>query len=139
MSGHVATRHVLVAVVFVLIFLASAVLLSERASRSTSVSVDLHGRTLPEARQVQLSLEMPSPSNSDGLHAKLVSGTMPTAPLQATVLSDQECQPDARGVSRCLNRLRLPDGSEIHVRHPHEMAKIPCLTPGEQVWLVPML
>ena len=133
------TRRVLVAVVFALLALAASGLVVERLFQSHRVAADPHGTALPAQRQVQLSFVMPSPSSSDGLHAKLVSGTMPTAAMQATVLSDEECQPDARGVSHCLNRLRVRDGGEIQVRHPHVMSKVPCLAPGERVRLVPTL
>lgn len=133
------THRVFVAVVSVLLVLAASGLVVERAFQSHRVAADPHGTALPAQRQVQLSLVMPPPSSSDGLHAKLVSGTMPAAATQATVLSDEECQPDARGVSHCLNRLRLWDGSEIQLRHPHVMTKVPCLAPGERVRLVPTL
>ena len=132
-------RRVLVTVVFALLALAASGLVVERLFQSHRVAADPHGTALPAQRQVQLSFVMPSPSSSDGLHAKLVSGTMPTAAMQATVLSDEECQPDARGVSHCLNRLRVRDGGEIQVRHPHVMSKVPCLAPGERVRLVPTL
>ena len=133
------TRRVLVAVVLALLVLAASGPVVERVFPSHRVAADPHGTALPAQRQVQLSLVMPSPSSSDGLHAKLVSGTMPTAATQATVLSDEECQPDARGVSHCLNRLRLRNGSEIQVRHPHVMTMVACLAPGEHVRLVPTL
>ena len=108
-----------------------------RASRSPSVGVDPHGTALPAERSVALSEGMPSPSGFDGLHAKLVAGAMPAAAVTATVLTDEQCQPDARGISHCLNRLRLPDGTELAVRHPHDMTKVACLAPGERVRLVP--
>lgn len=133
------TRRVLVAVVLALLALTASGLAVERVFQSHRVAADPHGTALPAQRQVQLSLVMPSPSSFDGLHAKLVSGTMPTAATQPTVLSDEECQPDARGVSHCLNRLRLRDGSEIQVRHPHVMTKVACLAPGEHVRLAPTL
>jgi hypothetical protein len=133
------TRRILLAVALVLLVLTVPWFIGERAFQSHTVAVDPHGTALPAQRQVQLSRVMPSPSRADGLHAKLVTGTMPTAATQATVLSDEECQPDARGVSHCLNRLRLRDGSEIEIRHPHVMATVACLAPGEQVRLVPTL
>lgn len=132
-------RHVTVGVTLAVLVLAGSALGVERASRSEGVAVDPHGKALPAQRQVRLSDTMPAPSDYDGLHAMLVSGTMPSATVQATVLSDEECQPDARGISHCLNRLRLPDGREIQVRHPHDMTVVPCLAPGEHVTLAPAL
>ena len=132
-----STRRALGAALFAILVLAGTGLVIERASRSHTVAVDPHGTALPAQRQLQISSMMPSPSNSDGLRAKLVSGTMPTAAVDATVLTDEECQPDTHGLSHCLNRLRLPDGSEIQVRHPHDMTLVACLAPGEHVRLLP--
>ena len=56
---------------------------------------------------------------------------------RATVLSDSRCNPDAHGVSHCLNRLRLGDGRIVTVVHDHRMATMPCLSPGEHVQLTP--
>ena len=136
-SKHMTTGRALTAVSFAILVLVGSGLVIERTSNSHTVAVDPHGLALPAQRQLQIFKVMPSPSSSDGLRAKLVSGTMPTVPVQATVLTDDECRPDADGVSHCLNRLRLPDGSEIQVRHPHDMTLVPCLAPGEHLRLVP--
>lgn len=129
-------RRVLGAVLFAILVLAGSGLVLQRTSRSHVVTVDPHGTALPAQRQLQISSVMPPPSNSDGLRAKLVGGTMPTAAVEAVVLTDEECQADAHGLSHCLNRLRLPNGSEIQVRHPHDMTLVACLAPGEHVRLV---
>ena len=131
------TRQTLVAAVSALVLLGAAGLLGERLLSSQSSRTDTHGTALPNARRVQLSYTMPAPSSFDGLHAQVVNGTMPTAVTSATVLSDEQCQPDAMGISHCLNRMRLPDGSEMAVRHPHDMSDVPCLARGEEVQLVP--
>lgn len=130
-------RWPFIAVLLLAALLLGAALVAGRGSQSPAVAVDPHGTALPETRSVSLSRSMPSPSGFDGLHAKLVSGAMPAAPLTATVLSDEQCQPDARGISHCLNRMRLADGTELEVRHPHDMTKVACLAPGEHVRLVP--
>jgi hypothetical protein len=101
------------------------------------LAVDPHGTALPTERHVQISRAMPAPSDTDGLHARLVSGTMPHGRVTATVLTDEQCAPDSQGISHCLNRLRLEDGSEIAVRHPHDMGRVACLAPGETVQLLP--
>ena len=134
------TRRRRVVTVFagLLVLVASGVAL-DRGAQSKHPATDPHGTALPAQRQVELSFVMPSPSDSDGLHAKLVSGTMPTTAVQATVVTDEQCQPDASGISHCLNRLRLADGSEIQVRHPHNMHMVACLAPGETVRLVPAI
>lgn len=56
---------------------------------------------------------------------------------RAVVLSDTRCNPDNRGVSHCLNRMRLANRSVITVVHNHRMAQMPCLSPGEHVTLTP--
>jgi hypothetical protein len=122
-----------------LVVLAAAGLIGQQLFLSHGGATDPHGTALPTTRRVELSFTMPAPSSFDGLHARLVSGTMPTGVTSATVLSDEQCQPDTTGMSHCLNRLRLPDGSEMAVRHPHVMSEVPCLAPGEQVQLLPPL
>jgi hypothetical protein len=52
-----------------------------------------------------------------------------------TVLTDENCQPDAAGVSHCINRLHAPGGVRIVVRHNHRMHEVRCLVPGERVQL----
>ena len=57
--------------------------------------------------------------------------------MHATVLTDTRCSPDAAGISHCLNRMRLANGTVITVQHDHMMMTMPCLSPGEQVTLTP--
>jgi len=76
----------------------------------------------------------PAPSaHPDRMRALLIDGTLPARSTTATVLSDEDCTPDAEGVSHCRNRLRLAGGRRIEVRHPHRMHEVPCMTPGETV------
>lgn len=131
-------RRVVAVLIGCMVVVGSGIVLY-RAAQPDSLATDPHGATLPARRQVTLSFVMPPPSASDGLHAKLVSGTMPTAAVEATVVTDEQCQPDAHGISHCLNRLRLADGREIQVRHPHDMHAVACLAPGESVRLVPAI
>ena len=93
----------------------------------------------PERRTVLVSgARMPRPSpEGSRLHALRVSGHMPSRPSAATVLTDEDCAPDARGISRCLNRVRLASGETLSVRHPHRMMSVPCLSPGERVTVQP--
>jgi hypothetical protein len=71
------------------------------------------------------------------MYSSYLDGTMPARPMMATVLSDANCEPDAQGVSHCLNSLRLDDGDEVTVRHNHKMTEVPCLSPGERVFVEP--
>jgi hypothetical protein len=76
----------------------------------------------------------PAPSaHAVHMRALLVAGALPERAATATVLTDEDCAPDHRGVSHCRNKLRLPDGRTITVRHPHRMMDVPCMTPGEKV------
>jgi hypothetical protein len=67
------------------------------------------------------------------LRATVVSGNLPAQPVTATVLTDENCDPDEAGISHCINSLRMPDGSTTQVRHHHPMSTVACLTPGEHV------
>ena len=67
------------------------------------------------------------------LHALRLDGTVPATETTATVLTDENCTPDPAGISHCTNRMRLADGSELTVMHPHRMDMVPCLSPGEVV------
>lgn len=73
-------------------------------------------------------------SRPDGpIHVVLLRGDVNAAPAVATVLSDENCQPDEQGYSHCLNELEMPGGERIAVRHTHRMAEVACLSPGERV------
>lgn len=101
--------------------------------------VSEHSASVPEtARTVTISATMPAPSaHPRRLSAMLESGTMPPEPMMAEVLTDTDCAPDARMVSRCRNEMLLASGGRIVLRHPHDMSSVPCLAPEEQVLLVP--
>jgi len=67
----------------------------------------------------------------------VVSGAVPSHAEEAVTLSDANCDPDAKGISHCLNALKLSDGQTIVVRHDHDMRYMPCLAPGEKVEVKP--
>ena len=90
------------------------------------------------SRTVTVFTRMPAPSaHARRLSAVLEEGAMPPSALEATVLTDSECTPDRRMISRCRNEVRLADGRAMVLRHPHDMTRVPCLAPGERVILVP--
>ena len=90
------------------------------------------------SRSVFVSSTMPTPSRSPRrLSAKLESGSMPATRTTVEVLSDTDCAPDRKLISHCRNEVRLPDGSLLVLRHPHNMSRVPCLAPGEHVELIP--
>lgn len=76
----------------------------------------------------------PRPSAAGAaMHGVRISGAIPIKEVVATVLSDEDCTPDDAGVSHCRNTVRLPNGKTLTVKHPHRMADVPCMTPGERV------
>ena len=84
-------------------------------------------------RVVLVSNTMPTPSApGQPLHVQLVTRAS-FADQAGVVLSDDQCQPDTNGISHCVNKIRLASGETITVRHPHDMAKVACLGPGEHV------
>lgn len=85
-------------------------------------------------RTVVVSGQEPAPASTpDGpVHVVLLRGAV-EVPSVATVLSDENCEPDVHGYSHCMNELELPDGERIAVRHTHRMSEVPCLSPGERV------
>lgn len=133
----------LLAVVFLLAVLGGAVALVERDDATTPagesvVAVDPHGAEIENVRTLVVSRGQPPASRPGALlHGRLVEGSMPNAATEGTVLSDEDCGADFRGISHCLNRIRLAGGREISVRHPHDMRKVPCFAPGEPVHVVP--
>lgn len=133
-------KRVLVAV-FLLAVLGGVLLARQDADRPAAervVAVDPHGSKIAKARTLVVGRTQPPPSQPGvRLNARLVEGRMPAAPTKGTVLSDEDCAADAQGVSNCLNRIRLADGAEIAVRHPHRMSDVPCFAPGEPVRVVP--
>ncbi len=77
--------------------------------------------------------------NQDPVLVELDSGTIPDGVTRLEVLTDENCQPDADGVSYCLNRVQFEtaDGTgQAALRHHHRMWEEPCLTPGQTLELV---
>lgn len=76
----------------------------------------------------------PAPSQPGQImRGRRVEGAMPSGTSLATVLTDEDCSPDAAGISHCRNRIRLSGGRTLTVRHPHRMAEVPCMVPGERI------
>ena len=79
---------------------------------------------------------LPGTSNEAGyLMTNLRAGQIPEGVTTATVLTDTNCEPDADGVSHCLNDLQIGNVI-VTVQHHHAMAEVPCLSPGETVILM---
>lgn len=89
----------------------------------------------PGLRTVLVSGTEPAEASSPNgpVQVVLLAGDVEAMPAVATVLTDENCQPDPHGYSHCLNRLEMPGGERIAVRHTHRMDEVPCLYPGERV------
>ena len=105
----------------------------------SSVTAD-PAHTAPATVRTLLVSESQAPVSQPGLvlHGRLVGGHMPMAATMGEVMSDEDCAPDAMGISHCRNAVRLADGRTIMVRHPHDMGRVPCLTPGERIRVRPV-
>ena len=117
----------------------SASLRGHAAPESSPRYVQEHPTAIPASvRTVSISRTMPMPSaHARRLSSMLEGGRMPGGPTTGEVLSDTDCTPDANSISHCRNEVRLPGGATVVLRHPHRMANVPCLAPGETVRLVP--
>jgi hypothetical protein len=95
--------------------------------------------TIPTTARTLVVSAATAPVSRPGglLHGRLVEGDMPHAAMMGEVVSDEDCAADVRGISHCRNAVRLADGDMIIVRHPHSMASVPCLTPGERIRVRP--
>ena len=110
-----------------------------QAQSSSAPRVDPHGTPLVDLRTVVLRRGTVSPSPPGSvLNTQLTTGAMPPGRTTAVVLTDEDCEPDAAGVSHCRNRLLLAGGRRIVVRHYHKMSVVPCLSPGEEVKILPV-
>ena len=128
---HLAVGGVLLTVGVVLI----AVVAFTGFKPGETPGISSHGRPITNVRTVIVTDDQSTEVSMPGrpLRAVLVTGTMPSGPMMGTVLSDENCEPDAQGVSHCTNRLRMDGGMEMTVMHPHRMADVPCLATGERV------
>lgn len=96
--------------------------------------------TAPTATRtlVVSAMREPAPSLPGAtMRAVRVGGTIPARASLASVMTDEDCAPDAAGVSHCINKVRLQSGAVLTVRHPHRMAQVPCMTPGERIRVQP--
>jgi hypothetical protein len=89
--------------------------------------------------RIRITADAQVSRGQDPMLVQLESGEIPAGVTHLTVLTDENCQPDADGVSHCRNRAQFStlDGErEIVLRHHHRMAEEPCLAPGQVVELV---
>ncbi|MDQ2683497.1 MAG: hypothetical protein M3Y37_08210 [Chloroflexota bacterium] len=90
-------------------------------------------------RRVAITDDAKVSRNQDPMWVQLVDGSIPPEVTQLQVLTDENCQPDADGVSHCLNRVSFETGGTVHMatlQHHHRMSEESCLAPGEMVILV---
>lgn len=103
---------------------------------STSQTDNSHNPSAKDVRTVLVGKKSALGENNGTLRVGYQSGAQaPVATTDATVTTDENCTPDADGVSHCSNDIRLADGKKIRVEHAHRMHDVPCLVPGERVQL----
>lgn len=110
----------------------------EPAANNAAVSTDVpHYRTA----DIRIAItDGPVVSrNQDPVYVELDSGVIPDDVSILTVLTDENCTPDEQGISHCLNRVEYATASGVQnaaLRHHHNMAEEPCLTPGQTLEIV---
>lgn len=106
-----------------LMALRQVIVISDRASART-----------PAVRARLCGLSSNCANGKDGVDVVMLErGVTPQHPVRAVVETDENCTPDAYGISHCTNQLRLANGTRLTVRHDHNMRLYPCLRPGEVV------
>lgn len=140
MKRNTLTISLVTVVALVAAIAVAAVALRDSGGATRTSAANSHFPAADQARRTVYVYQGREPAASppgSKLRALRVKGPMPTSAVIATVLSDENCEPDAQGVSHCINRLRLPNGKTLVVRHPHNMADVPCLAPREKVVVRP--
>lgn len=136
--GGAATLVALAAIVGTVLNVTTSGRQTAGRSAPAASTVDPAHAVPADLRTLLVWATMPAPSEPGRvLQAQLRGGRMPAGVTTAVVLSDEDCAPDAAGISHCRNALQLEDGRRIVVRHPHDMRLVPCLTPGERVVVRP--
>ena len=109
-------------------------LISREAQRGAAHTDSAHTRPAAMRSLVVSARREPAPSvPGTTMRALRLSGAVPGATVVGTVMSDEDCAADAAGISHCVNKVRLVNGSLLTVRHPHRMVDVACITPGERV------
>lgn len=109
--------------------------------RSLLVLVAALAVALPATAAPANKLRVDRPQKGAGARVtavRVVAGGTVGHRTRAIVLTDTRCDPDARGVSHCLNKMKLASGRIVVVVHDHRMMEMPCLSPGERVVLTPV-
>ena len=111
-------------------------------NRDTAASAPTSAHPAPSGEEMRVLMvgtgeDRGASTPGGALVGMLMTGDMPSGEMRATVLTDADCAPDAQGYSHCRNDLRMADGSALTVRHVHRMSEVPCLSPGEEILVVP--
>ena len=115
---------------FVLALLVVAAIALNRPGTGTVVTTALDP-SLRTIVVVSKAGEIPALRAGD-IAVTLEQGTAPLGITRATVLTDENCAPDAEGVSHCLNRMQA-GGQHFTIRHNHKMMEEPCFSPTEEL------
>lgn len=134
-------KHVLFAFVGIIVLALVVVLASDSGQKTpeaASATAVPHYQAA-ELRRVVIVPDAQVSRGQDPVLVQLIDGAIPSGVTQLLVLTDQNCVPDADGVSHCINQVRFitADGvGEATLQHHHRMAEEPCLAPGETIALV---
>ena len=92
-----------------------------------------------ETVRVKITEEPKVSRGQDPVLVQLIAGEIPDGVTEVTVLTDENCQPDAQGISHCHNRIQYTTSSgtsEAILQHHHRFSEEACLTPGQTLVLV---
>jgi hypothetical protein len=109
----------------------------DSGSASTSATAVPHFQSTA-LRTVAFTANAQVSRGQDPMLVQLVDGTIPGDVRVLHVVTDENCTPDASGVSHCLNRVRFVTSrgtGEATLQHHHRMDEESCLAPGETVKL----
>lgn len=121
-----------------LISLALAVVFAVQGGQSTIDPTPVPHFNAADVR-IEITDDAVVSRNQDPVYVQLESGVIPDDVPVLTVLTDENCTPDEQGISHCLNRVEFPTASGTQyaaLRHHHNMAEEPCLTPGQTLEIV---
>jgi hypothetical protein len=114
--------------------IAAVLIMDSREPSRGSAGVTVPHFQTSQVRRVAITTEARVSRTQDPVYVQLVDGAIPAGVTRLTVLTDENCTPDADGVSHCLNRVQFDTGqgtAQAVLQHHHRMSEESCLAPGE--------
>lgn len=85
-------------------------------------------------KEVESGLDLQA-NGANGIYVvNLLSGNF-EGEVEGKVLTDTDCEADAKGISRCHNEIELDNQNKVTIVNPHNMQKNRCLSPDDTVRL----